>query len=273
MDFVQVDLERRFKDPQPGETLIHSRFRRSRLALSAKAPSLKYVLAGVETYTCDGVRMALRPGDLMFVRPGVEMSVEIDGDDDTIGLCSYLDERDAAGLDAPFLMMRAPEVYAAAAAVLGARINRGALNAAALRDGFDDIKGAGVEVAKHSYAAYRRLGQMREAVRRDLFLRLDRARAFILDHVDRPMPLDALARRAGMSKYHFLRQFKAAYGVSPMRYFADARLDAARRRLQAAPGCLDEAAEACGYSGRSAFSKAFKKRYGFSPSLLRPSDD
>ena len=273
MDFVQVDREKRFEDPHAGETLIHSRFRRSRISISAKAPSLKYVLSGTETYTCGGVRLALRPGDLLFVRPGVEMSVDIDGDHDTIGLCSYLDDRDVAGLDAPLLMMRAPDVCAAAAAMLGARVNRSALNAKALRDGFDDLKGAGLEAAKRGYDTYRRLGQVRETVRLDLFMKLDRARAFILDHVDRPISLDVLARHACISKYHFLRQFKAAYGVSPMRYYTDARLDVAWHRLHEAPACLDDVAAACGYSGQSAFSKAFKKRYGFSPSLLRSSGD
>ena len=273
MHFVQVDPERRFQDPQPGETLIHSRFRRERIAISSKAPSLKYVIAGAETYLFDGVRTTLRPGDFLFVRAGVEMTVEIDAGCETVGLCAYTDEDDAPDADAPFLFMRAPDAYAAAAADIGGRIKRGALKAAALSDGFNDIKSAGLSAARNGYAAYQRLDQAREATRRDLFARLDRARAYILDHVDRPMTLDALARHAGMSKYHFLRQFKAAYGVSPMRFFADARLDAARRRLLNASGGLEEVACAFGYSGQSAFSKAFRKRYGFSPGRLSSSGD
>lgn len=273
MNFVQVDSETRFEDPQPGETLIHSRFRRGRIAIAAKAPSLKYVLAGAETYIFDGVRTTLRPGDFLFVRAGVEMTVEIDAGCETVGLCAYTDEHDAMGADASFLLMRAPGVYAAAAADVGARIRRGALKTAALRESFGDIKAAGLNAAKEGYTAYRRLEQARDAARRDLFSKLDRVRAYILDHADRPITLDDLARRAGMSKYHFLRQFKAAYGVSPMRFFADARLEAARARLLSAPGGLDEVASAFGYSGQSAFSKAFKKRYGFSPGRLPSPED
>src|SRR5689334_13363802 len=70
------------------------------------------------------------------------------------------------------------------------------------------------------------------AGRRDaLARRLDAARRFLDAHLDEPLTLDEIARQAHLSKFHFLRLFKATYHETPHRYLRRRRLEAARRLL------------------------------------------
>lgn len=50
---------------------------------------------------------------------------------------------------------------------------------------------------------------------------------------DRPLTLDDLAAVACLSKYHFLRLFRATYGVTPMEYVSQRRIERAQDLLRA----------------------------------------
>jgi len=60
--------------------------------------------------------------------------------------------------------------------------------------------------------------------------RLSRARD-ILEAEDTQAPIADVARRAGVSRWHFIRVFEATFGVTPHRYRTRARLERARRLL------------------------------------------
>jgi transcriptional regulator GlxA family with amidase domain len=55
---------------------------------------------------------------------------------------------------------------------------------------------------------------------------------WIAREANQPLPLAGLARRAGMSPYHFLREFKRVVGISPHRFVLAQRLRRAARRLR-----------------------------------------
>ena len=67
----------------------------------------------------------------------------------------------------------------------------------------------------------------------DVLVHLRRAR----DHADRcyarSLSLDELAAIACLSKYHFLRLFKATYGIAPMEYVSQRRIERAQDLLRA----------------------------------------
>jgi AraC family transcriptional regulator len=52
------------------------------------------------------------------------------------------------------------------------------------------------------------------------------------EHFTEDFTLDQLASQVGLSKFHFLRLFKTAAGVSPSHYPINLRMDAARRLLR-----------------------------------------
>ena len=100
----------------------------------------------------------------------------------------------------------------------------------------------------------------------------------VLDHIDRhldgDLDLEALSGVAAFSKYHFHRQFTSTFGVSVHRYVQLARLKRASYRLagSGAQSVTDIAMDA-GYDAPDAFARAFRQRFGQSPSSFRKSPD
>src|SRR6201990_848489 len=98
----------------------------------------------------------------------------------------------------------------------------------------------------------------------------------VLDHIDRhlndDLDLDALSGVAAFSKFHFHRQFTAVFGLSVHRYIQLARMKRASFRLayRDALSVTDIAMDA-GYDAPDAFARAFRQRFGQSPSSCRKS--
>jgi AraC-like DNA-binding protein len=100
----------------------------------------------------------------------------------------------------------------------------------------------------------------------DVLLHLRRAR----DHADLRysdrLDLDALAKVAGMSKYHFQRLFTATYGISPAAYVSQRRIERAQDLLRATNLTVTEVCHAVGFSSLGSFSSRFRELAGASPS-------
>jgi AraC family transcriptional regulator len=88
-------------------------------------------------------------------------------------------------------------------------------------------------------------------------------------HPDASLTLDALAREAGLSRYHFLRTFEQLTGITPHQYVRRARLREAGMRLIAEPGSVLNIALDCGFGDVSAFNRAFRTEFGMSPRAFR----
>ncbi|MFT3827894.1 MAG: AraC family transcriptional regulator [Chitinophagaceae bacterium] len=85
---------------------------------------------------------------------------------------------------------------------------------------------------------------------------------------DTPIDTDWLCRKFHMSKYHFIRSFKKAKGVTPQAYIMLYRLGKAKKLvLEGAP--LTDIAFQCGFHDASHFNHSFKKYFGVSPSHYR----
>ncbi|MEP1933088.1 MAG: AraC family transcriptional regulator [Roseibium sp.] len=76
--------------------------------------------------------------------------------------------------------------------------------------------------------------------------------------------LEKLAETAGMSRTQFAVTFKEQVGATPMGYLANWRLDIARSELESGQQ-VKSVANLCGFSSPAAFSRAFSRRFGFSP--------
>ncbi|WP_069880512.1 AraC family transcriptional regulator [Bosea sp. BIWAKO-01] len=85
--------------------------------------------------------------------------------------------------------------------------------------------------------------------------------------VARGWSVDALARQAGLSRSAFSERFNRKVGVPPMQYLIEWRIALAKAMLQRdAPPPLEAVAAAVGYQSASAFSTAFRREVGSSPS-------
>jgi AraC-like DNA-binding protein len=84
-----------------------------------------------------------------------------------------------------------------------------------------------------------------------------------------PLRLDDLAERVGMSKYHFLRVFRAATGMTPIAYVRAMRVDAARALLTVSSLPLREIASQVGFADEFQLSRTFRQVTGQSPGSVR----
>lgn len=88
--------------------------------------------------------------------------------------------------------------------------------------------------------------------------------AHVHAHIGEDFSIDVLARRAGMSRAVFDRQFKAATRLSPLQYIKALRLSEASMLIARGEG-ISEAATAVGYHNASQFSREFRRKFGTSP--------
>lgn len=81
--------------------------------------------------------------------------------------------------------------------------------------------------------------------------------------------LDEYASMCNMSKFHFLRVFKAVTGTSPIEYRNMIKIDHAKELLLYTDTPINEIGARLGYSSNSYFCDAFKAAMGISPSQYR----
>jgi AraC family transcriptional regulator len=99
--------------------------------------------------------------------------------------------------------------------------------------------------------------------------RVTRAVRGIDRHPEASLTLDALAREAGLSRYHFLRTFEQLTGVTPHQYVRRARLREAAMQLVAGSAAVLDIALDSGFGDVSNFNRAFKTEFGMNPRAYR----
>jgi AraC-like DNA-binding protein len=72
-----------------------------------------------------------------------------------------------------------------------------------------------------------------------------------------------------MSRSRFAARFTALVGEPPLGYLSRWRLETAAGLLQDTGSGLAEIAGRVGYESQAAFSKAFRRRFGFPPATYR----
>lgn len=78
-----------------------------------------------------------------------------------------------------------------------------------------------------------------------------------------------LAKRAGQPPHRFARLTKRFFGLTPSQFIAKARITAASRLLRETDESIASIAQSCGFYDHSAFTRAFRKVTGLTPSELR----
>jgi AraC-like DNA-binding protein len=98
---------------------------------------------------------------------------------------------------------------------------------------------------------------------------LRRARDLIDRDYAQPLDLDAMAREAGYSRFHFARAFAAAYGETPRAYLTRRRIERAKTLLRTANLSVTEICFLVGFASLGSFSARFRDLVGQSPSEYR----
>lgn len=86
-----------------------------------------------------------------------------------------------------------------------------------------------------------------------------------------PLDVDDLARAAGLSRAHFSRQFRRAFGESPHAYLLTRRLERAAAMLRMTDRSVTDICFSVGLRSLGSFTTSFTRTYGLSPTAYRKS--
>jgi AraC-like DNA-binding protein len=86
-----------------------------------------------------------------------------------------------------------------------------------------------------------------------------------------PLGVDDLARAAGLSRAHFSREFRRAFGASPHAYLLTRRLERAAALLRTTDNSVAEICLAVGLQSVGSFTTSFKRAFGKTPTAYRAS--
>ncbi|GAA1224242.1 helix-turn-helix domain-containing protein [Prauserella halophila] len=95
------------------------------------------------------------------------------------------------------------------------------------------------------------------------------ARAWALEHLDRPVPLHELAAHASMSVRTFTRRFRSETGCSPGRWLTRQRVERARVLLEETDRPVDAIAGDVGFGTGASLRAQFRDVLGVSPIVYR----
>lgn len=99
--------------------------------------------------------------------------------------------------------------------------------------------------------------------------RIHHAGEILLSHLEAPPSLMELARLVGLNDYKLKIGFRQVFGTTVFGYLYQYRMQRARALLVAGERSVSAVAELVGYTNLSAFSTAFKRKFGISPNAYK----
>jgi AraC-like DNA-binding protein len=84
-----------------------------------------------------------------------------------------------------------------------------------------------------------------------------------------PIGVEEMAGAAGLSRAHFSREFKRAFGESPRSYLLTRRLERAAALLRNTDRSVADICLSVGLQGIGSFTSSFKRHFGMTPTAYR----
>jgi len=98
---------------------------------------------------------------------------------------------------------------------------------------------------------------------------LSHIRNYMADNLTAKHDISSLAKKAGISKFHFIRKYQKYFGISPIQDLLRMRLEAACNLLITTEMTLKQIAEKTGFCDQYHFSRIFKKYLEITPGYFR----
>jgi transcriptional regulator GlxA family with amidase domain len=90
-----------------------------------------------------------------------------------------------------------------------------------------------------------------------------------IEHLDQPLTVEVLARRAVMSPRTFARRFVASTGTTPLQWLLRQRVLLAQRLLETRDDPVERIAERCGFGSAAGMRVHFQRQVGTNPTAYR----
>ncbi|WNS44643.1 AraC family transcriptional regulator [Paenibacillus sp. MMS20-IR301] len=91
-----------------------------------------------------------------------------------------------------------------------------------------------------------------------------RAKEMMYCSLDQVLKLDDLAQEFSLSKYQFIREFKAHTGISPYQFFLNCKVEHARQSIEKTRDIYAAVAD-CGFTDLTHLNRHFKSMFGVTP--------
>ncbi|MCC5943308.1 MAG: AraC family transcriptional regulator [Bernardetiaceae bacterium] len=99
--------------------------------------------------------------------------------------------------------------------------------------------------------------------------RLAYAVKYIKEHLQEPISIDKLCDEACMSQAHFFRCFKNEFGMTPIEFVTNERIEKAKSLLKRTKRSISEISYDIGFSSVNYFVQVFKKHENITPGRFR----
>jgi len=259
--------------PQSTSTnyIIHSDLARGEAQVHSPNFSTKMLLAGSERYESENNRFSIKRDQFLLTAPDEPFSLTIDTS--AVGYCFYFDTDYIKSLMSELISEdldggegAVPSMRTIRLPINSSRLGLSMLAIAnnTLHADTDSLSTDLAETLINLSSLSAKLPCKREKTKQELLARLEIARTFIIDEQNNSITLLDISRASSLSCYHLNRSFSAAYGVPPLRFHQNLKLDAARKKIMAGFPQSMVAAE-IGFSTTSSFSRAYRRRHNCSP--------
>jgi len=228
---------------------------------------IHFVMEGKGTLQVEGKLYEIRKDQAFLLRPGVETIYQADRKDPWmyawIGFhgypCENLIER--MGFSAQQDVIDVGDAGIPAGYISQMLDHRELTFADYLR------RGAFLELLLADVIAYADVPEKKEHFSEEAYVEL--AVKEIIANYGHPVRVSSIANKIGINRSYLSIIFKKRMGVSPQQYLIDFRLEKAAELIQETGMAVRAVAAVVGYTDPLTFSKAFKQKYGCSPSLFR----
>jgi YesN/AraC family two-component response regulator len=105
----------------------------------------------------------------------------------------------------------------------------------------------------------------KDSVNNDNHNRLNYVLNYINEHLTEKIAVDALSRKAYLSRNMFFKWFKEQFGITPLDYINNERVKLAKQLLSQPQHNINTVSKLCGFSDVNYFVRIFKKTEGTTP--------
>lgn len=132
-----------------------------------------------------------------------------------------------------------------------------------------DLLGYLVYQNEQDWQGLRSIGSLKKSTREELMKRLRLSCDYIHQNYQKEITLEEISKASMLSKFHYLRTFKEAFGCTPQAYRRRIQMDQAKQLLTKTNLPIRDVSLEVGYSEPNAFIKSFSRSFGISPGGYR----